>query len=81
MTNKIIAVVNDHTGDYVAVQKDSVGKLPLLIVGCPLVDDIYLAQRFGNFGEHVTVAIIKKGTRHEVSNDHYSFIFDGEETK
>ena len=74
---KIIAVVNDNTGEVHAALKGYEHKV--LYIGYIVADNIEEIWQFGEVGENIQVKIKWGNLSHVIDNKNYSFIYEEEE--
>ena len=71
---KIIAVINDNTGEVHAVLQGYEHKL--LYRGRIVADNIKEIWQFGEVGENIQVKIKWSNLSHVIDNKNYSFIYE-----
>lgn len=76
---KIIAVVNDNTGEIYAIRKGYGGSFFVPLSEWIPADEIQEVSHYGEFGEFYNVAIKWDNFKQIVSNRNYSFIYEEEE--
>ena len=74
---KIIAVINDNTGEVHAVLQGYEHKF--LYKGRIVADNIEEIRQFGEVGENIQVKIKWGNLSHVIDNKNYSFIYEEEE--
>ena len=73
---KIVAVMNDSTGEVHAVLKGY--EFKFLNRGRIIADDIKELRQFGEVGENIQVKIKWGNPSHVIDNKNYSFIYEEE---